>query len=303
MRIVLRKLAAAALALCLLAPGAVNVGASEASVGIVSVASNSLMFTERTYITFTVVTNANAKFVYIEYDGLIHRVENMATDPAGFYVWTARCMLSKPQEIVVYANSVDSVHGAQTRSLKIIESFLHSVEMDNEEYHKGDTVRITVKTNEKAEHVWVRYNDGTFKKGSLKSANPDGERTWTIDIKPEGTQTVRVSANTIYSYGGAASVERDVLFSEPVATVNGLRLSRANVPEGEYVTVTITTNVAATQVWVKHDDTTTDARLTRTTKSSKTWSATIRPEKTQTLSVYANVTKSETGASKKTISL
>jgi len=257
--------------------------------------------------TFTIVTSSQARFVFVEYNHSVYAAVFQSSNISGENIWVAEVSPSSTQDVVVYANSVNVTQGASRRSVRItvdqVGVLIYDIEADKDPVPKGESVTFTITTNEKAEHVWIRLPGSLYRK-AIRHSDRNDVKTWTVSFTPTEDMTIQVNANTRYSNTNAVSENYDVLLVDPPAKLTNLRANKTSLVTNESVTFTITTNVEATHVWVKYDgDKTADARNTRTTRASKTWSVTFTPSRTQTVTAYANITKTETHAATRSLDL
>jgi hypothetical protein len=137
---------------------------------------------------------------------------------------------------------------------------------------------------------------------TLQSAS-GAEKYWTITFKPNQTQTVTISANVAYKLSGAVSEDHHVTLISQPARISGFRTNRSSISFGDTVTLTITTNAQANNVWVSHDNRTSEATVSRTSRTTKTWTLSIAPASTQSITAYANTSYNETGAVSRSINI
>ena len=84
-----------------------------------------------------------------------------------------------------------------------------------------------------------------------------------------------------------------------VPNINRVEADSTEINAGDPVTFTIRTNEPANYVWVHYDNKDLYARYTSTDAAGyKVWAVTFYPEKSQTVSIYANTSRSFTGAAK-----
>jgi hypothetical protein len=160
----------------------------------------------------------------------------------------------------------------------------------------------------------VQFDGDRYAKGRMTSEG-NNTRTWTVAFRPGvGAQTVVVSANTGYFTRGATNQNFELTMGATAtvappstnvatgeATISAVRTNRSNIIFGENTTFTITTNVRATDVWLDVDNRDVPARLTRESRTTKTWTVTVSPDRSQTVTVFANSGADEVaGAARRT---
>ena len=89
---------------------------------------------------------------------------------------------------------------------------------------------------------------------------------------------------------------------EPEAVaIASVSVNRTTINAGDSVTLTIRTNSIANNVWVEFDNTNANAALQSTdTHGVKTWTVGIAPKESQKVRIYANTSKTSTGAARET---
>jgi hypothetical protein len=315
---------------CMLFPLAVSASNVATAASVVGFSAQNTAITIGQTVTISVTTNAAATHVFAELDGV--RASNgvpQSTDASGNVTWNLTVAPTRTQMVQIYANTSDSTAGAVNLSIQVtvagsaeavalpgavasttgveINSIVESVG------NTAGTVVLTVETNATANDVWVQFDGTPGKFSRARMENDTGAiKTWTLTFRPNGLQTVTVNANTAYVVRGAASQPFAVTFSAtpaageaavtPVttgggrATISNVRSNRSDLVTNESMTLTITTNLHATNVWVRVDDRDVAARLSRTTRASQTWTVTFTPARSQTMTVYANSADTTDGA-------
>jgi hypothetical protein len=178
----------------------------------------------------------------------------------------------------------------------------------------ANRVILTVETNTVAKEVWVQF--GTRFQRARIASQTDDVITWRFtEITLTEPQTVKVSANVEYLNRGAATRDFNVTMqATPPATnsasagggranITGVRANTSNIVVGRNIELTITTNINTTNVWVDVDGRTVTADERSSTRTTKTWRVVVTPNRSQTLTVYANTSDSAEGASTRTHSV
>lgn len=247
----------------------------------------------------TVKTNSAVNYVWVNYDGSNNAATYQSSDSSGSKIWTLSCYPAKSQNMTVYAGSSQTLTGAASKSVYVtvntVSAVISSVTSSKSTVNVDEEVTLTVKTNSAANYVWVGY-DNTSVNASYQSTDSSGVKTWTVVVKPSKTQTMTVYANAAQSPASAASRNFDIIVNV-AAAVNSVTSSKTSINEDESVTLTVKTNSVASYVWIVYDNTNISA-LHQSTDSSgvKTWTATFKPSRTQTMTVYANTRQSSSGA-------
>jgi len=266
-------------------------------------------------ISFTVNTTSAANFVYVysNVDGTTTSGLLTNTLDGGEKVWTVTASPKVSQNITVYASATQemtSSTSAATLQIPVTVSDTQGgasaagsfgvgsagvVVNDVSESAIGGNVTLTVRTSTLANNVWVQFDGTRFVQGRAVASNNPNEKVWTITFRPAQAQTVTVSANTRYQTNGATNISHDVLsrtasaVNRGTATITSVSVSPSTtISYNGSATLTIRTNLDTDYVWVDYDNTESDARLSSQTRTSKTWTVRISPDRTQTVTIYAN---------------
>jgi hypothetical protein len=282
---------------------------TEASVRGFSAENTTVNAGQSTIISVT--TNDITSHVFATVDGA--NVAGSFRSEGGHKIWTITFTPRATQLIPVYINTANSTSGAIVMFVQVTvaggtanvgtgtTTGTGGVAINDIWEARGTSAGqavLTVETSARANDVWVQFDGDKYAKGRLDSETAN-TRTWTITFRPSGAQLLTVSANTGYFTRGAANQQFQLTMGATTAppttsvptgdaTITGVRSSRSNVIIGESITLTITTNAHATDVWVLVDGHDMDARMTRQTRTAKTWTVTFTPDRSQTLTVYAN---------------
>ncbi len=145
----------------------------------------------------TVYTNADANYVWIEYNGgQTVRATQMSGTGSANRSWTARITPNASQTIRALANVTDTTEGAASRSYALtvreeerygtratISSADAEWDEDEDDLRNGDSayLEVTATTNSYANYVWFRYNgrDYTMSRVSRNSNNWEFRRNVT----------------------------------------------------------------------------------------------------------------------------
>jgi hypothetical protein len=171
----------------------------------------------------------------------------------------------------------------------------------------ANMVQLTVVTGPEANYVWVRFDSNRYVQGT-RTATDATSRTWVVNFRPTTMQAqqVQVGSNRTYSYRGASLRNFDVTLSAPFVaparpTIQNVSVSNRDVSQNSSTTFTIRTNVDATDVWVRTTDGREyDASRSSTASNSITWTVNFVPERSGTVSVYANSSRTSSNAARRT---
>jgi hypothetical protein len=129
-------------------------------------------------------------------------------------------------------------------------------------------------------------------------------RIWTINFRPAAwaAQEVEIGSNRSYNWPGAATRTHNLTLSQPFVsptnpTIQSVTVSNRNVSESGSITFTIRTNADAEHVWVRTvDGREINASRSNTSSSTRNWTVTFNPSRSGNVVVFANTTRTETGA-------
>ena len=259
---------------------------------------------EGTVIMVSIATTTAARYVYIEVDGQAQGVSYHSTRPDGNYLWVASIAPSYTQDVVIYANTTNSLQGAEqtTRTIAVTPRniAIERIENAKEAFSRGEAVSVNIYTNNQVSVVWAMTAAGNYKRATLVGDEPSGARLFNILLPLNESQTIRISANTEYSSRGAITRDHNVVVVNPPAQITNLTANRTTIIAGDSVNFTITTNLEAAYVWTNINGTAMDATLQRTSANSRTWVLTASPTSTQDVVFYANEVRNELNASTRT---
>ena len=275
-------------------------------------------------VTFSVRTTAQTNFVFAEVGNSRVTGTRLSTDANGIQTWQVVVTPTQSANIVVYANTTNTITGAATVTIPIIvegtvgnitqpgliggnvAGGLGIISVTETPATQRDHVQLTVVTGAQVNYVWVRFDTpGRYRFTNAPISQDATTRTWRIEFQPSHwtSQTVQVSANRVYETTGATNVNYTLTLSHPFVTsanpaIQTVNHTPNNVAANTNVTMTIRTNADVEHVWVvdangrEH----TAHRIQPTTIAARTWEVTFRPERTGTVQVFANRTRSTVGA-------
>jgi len=171
-------------------------------------------------------------------------------------------------------------------------------------------VQLTVVTGNQVADVWANFDranntraTGRFARATMLSQDTNS-RTWVIDFDPAvwAAQTIEIGANRTYTWPGATTQQYTLILSQPFVApaaprINSVNASPRTVSSGNSTTLTIATNLDVEHVWIRDvDGREFNAHRTTSTASARNWSVNFSPNRTGTVRVFANSTRTETGA-------
>ncbi|MCL2602900.1 MAG: hypothetical protein FWD90_00305 [Defluviitaleaceae bacterium] len=268
-------------------------------------------------ITLTVHTNAEATHVFAEIGGSRTQGTQVSQNAAGIRTWNVTLTpAAGANRVDIYANTSNTVVGGVTLSIPItVEGTstpqqpetpiapLAIVSITEIQAAAAGQIRLEIVTGMGATDVWVAHSNPRRFHKAVRVRTEAATQVWQVAFNPTPlVQTVQVSANVGYYTGGT---ERDfqVQNSMPfVPQAQPLILSAVTNPAqlavGSANIVTITTNNDVNYVWLMQGNT----RLVNATRTSaltaplRTWTATVIPATTGTITVHANSTNTATNA-------
>ena len=265
-------------------------------------------------VTLTIVTSAAPQFVWANLGGGRFMQANRTSQTATQATWE---LTYRPQNYVAHTIEVSANHAyvvddsIYTRSFSVALSapFVQpvtpvsisraTISPTTVDYRGRAT--ITVRTNHEAEYVWAMV-DGRRVNASRGSTTAT-LRNWTIDVRPDETQTITIYANVTNTEQGAATDTVRVTVRELQPRIENTRFSRNNIRVGEWTTIYITTNTEVEHVWAFVDNTRLNATRESSTSTTISWRIEVNTDNSQTITVYANRTNTSSGADTDRMSL
>jgi len=265
-------------------------------------------------ISFTVNTTSAANYVYVysNVDGITTSGLLTNTLDSGEKVWSVTASPKVSQNITVYASATQELTSSTSAATLQIPVTVSGTQGGTgtegygvgsagvavngiTESRTGSNVTLTVRTDAQANNVWVKFDGDRFVQGRPTASGSENEKVWTIVFRPSQAQTVTVSANTRYQTNGATNVSHNVMSASTAVTrgtavINSVSVSpsSAQISYNGSATLTIRTNAETDYVWVDYDNAESDARISSETRTSKTWTVRVSPDRTQTINIYAN---------------
>ena len=174
-------------------------------------------------------------------------------------------------------------------------------------------VQLTVVTGAEANEVWANFDrvnnaraTGSFRRGTMVSQDLNS-RTWVINFRPSvwTTQVVEIGSNRTYNWPGAATQTFNLTlaqqFVHATPEIRSATPGPRNVNAGGRVTFSISTNPTVEHVWIRDvDNREFTAIRGTTTATARNWTLEFHPNRTGDVTVFANNTRTETGAARRT---
>jgi len=278
-------------------------------------------------ITFSVRTTPQAQFVFAMIDGIRAQGTRISTDATGNHNWQITINPTRSATVVVFANATNTETGAASMSVPITVTGTTAADpvlpiipvtpgnvgnigpvgitnLRETPAIAPNAVRLTLNTGPEANYTWVRFDGSRYVQGTMIAQNAL-YRTWTIDFRPQtwAVQQVQVGANRTYHYTGAALQNFNLTLTQPFVPpifpeIRNAVLTPTQVNAGARQTIRITTNEHVGAVWIRDmDGRETNARsITPNTATTRTWEVNFNPTRSGTVTIYANATRTATGA-------
>ena len=326
---ILRTLTATVVAFLFIAAAPLAVSAQSA---IRSFSMDRTTISQGGSISFTVRTTAEATHVFATVDG-VHtqgtRVNANQND------WTVTVSPSRSTTVTIFANNQNNQTGAASISIPVTVTGTTSqtpstpaqttVAIPPAPANLGPIdiasvtetpataqgeVQLTVVTGAETNDVWVNFDrvnnaraTGRFARGTMISQNANS-RTWVINFRPNAwaTQQVEIGSNRTYNWPGASTQFHNLTLSQPFVppsnpAIQNVTVSNRSVNTGSNTTFTIRTNNDVEHVWVRDaDGREHNANRTTTSGANRNWTVTFNPVRSGNVTIFANATRTETGA-------
>jgi hypothetical protein len=204
----------------------------------------------------TIRTSSNAGHVWVHYDQTDVNALATGMDPSGRIIWTVTCYPLKSQQMEIYANADHSFSNAAVRlqgiSVDRHDVRILSTEADRTTVNHGESVSLTVQTNNEATEVWAETDSGKVYL-DYQYANHDGHKTWTSVFYPESTSTVWVYARKSGGREDSDSIRINVRTTEnptiyKVSVTPGFVVDGAGIEKNAFY---VTTNKSVTSVYLE----------------------------------------------------
>jgi len=268
-------------------------------------------------ITISITASPGTSFVFADIDGArVHATRPNNTSQN----WTLRITPPRTMNITVVANTANNTVGAANVVIPVTVNTTTAQQppvaqpstpmsiasiTETTPLREGE-IQLTIVTGSAINEVWVQFDGTLFRRGqeqvALRTAT---SRTWIINFRPQtlAVQTVRVGANTSYSFAGATLQDYTITLSAPFTTqrnplIQNVSVQNRDMMPGEQTTFTITTNTDVEFVWVV-DPSGNRHNATRTSAANaipRVWTVSFAPQVGGNVIVHANSTNIVTGA-------
>jgi hypothetical protein len=251
-------------------------------------------------VSLRIVTDSDSGAVWINHRGRYAQA-NRVSQSADQSTWEVNYSPNpfSAHQVVVSANHAFMIDGSQVTQnfdVNIVAPYvpavlaaINSVTVNQRSVDRGERATITVRTNRATEHVWAEV-DGSRVNGRVESTSASTRR-WTIDIRPDRSQSVRVFANTTNTDEGAVSDTIRVDVGDARARIHDVRIQDSTISRGSATRIEVETNAEANNVWAEVNGARINGRRENqgnSTTARRRWTIDVRPEWTQTISVFAN---------------
>ena len=275
-------------------------------------------------ITFTIRTiNANAVFASTG-GAFVHGVRQAAVGQANQATWLLTITPTVSQTVIIYANTSNIIEGAASVTLPITVNASTSINQPTGQVttqsgrhqilsiteipsRSTDTVTLRIVTDAAAQNVWLRLGENRNLQATRVS-NTATQRTWEVSYRPARfvPHQVHISANHAFVNDAFATSQTFMVnLTAPVdqdhPQITRVSASPSNIVVGERSTITVRTNLDVTHVWAEVDGRQVNARRNTSSATTRSWTMDVSPNRTQTISVYANTSNSVHGADRDSI--
>jgi hypothetical protein len=265
-------------------------------------------------VALRVVTNATPTHVWTYIPGTGYLQFTLATQTPDTKTWelTYRPALYMPHNAVISANHAWAVdQNVVTYNYMVllsapfvapivqIQPAITRVSMNPTTVIRDQRTTLTVRTNVDVNYVWAEVDDRRV--NATRTSSSATARTWSIEIRPDRTQTVAIYANSTNTVQGAASDSIRVTVREAEVAIIRADLGRTRIWEDEGTSIDVRTNLEAEHVWAIVDGRRVNATRGAASGNERTWTIDIRPRESQTIAIYANTTTSESNAARTTV--
>jgi len=284
-------------------------------------------------VTFTIRATPQTNFVFATVGGIQTQGSRITGNE-----WTLTVLPTQTGTVSVFANNTNNQNNAAIMNVPItvsgtgvganVTTPTHNVTIPAPPANLGPVeiasvtetpatqarfVQLTVVTSPQASYVWANFDrvnnvraTGRFALGTMVSQTATA-RTWVINFDPAtwAAQTVEIGSNRTYAWGGAATQQFNVTLSQPFVAPVAPRINSASpnprtVNRGRSTTITIATNLDTEHVWIRDaDNREFTAHRTTTTATARNWSVTFTPERSGSVTIFANNTRTEVGAARR----
>ena len=262
-------------------------------------------------VNFTIRT-AGANFVFADVGGTA-----ISATSTGQQSWTLSVNPAVTGNVTVHANTTNDRNGSATITVPITVAAgggtahiptaptgqQHQIfSIQETEAPAANMVTLTIVTDDRVNDVWIsesgRYILGT------RTGTSGNQSTWTVTYRPSRyvAHTVQVSANHAYVLDNRVATQTvQVNLTAPFVpqiapAIQSTSLSQSTINDGARTTLTVRTNLDVEFVWAEVDGRRVNLRRGTATAHLRSWTVEIRPDRTQTIPVFANHTDTSSGA-------
>jgi hypothetical protein len=216
-----------------------------------------------------------------------------------------------PHQVQVNANrayQIDQFIATENFTVNLTAPFVRQVQpnigrasISPATINTGERSTISIRTNLDVEYVWAEVDGRRVdaRRGTATTTN----RNWTIDIRPERTQEVRVHANSTNTTQGAITETVRVTVRDEEPTIRSASIGSNHVWHGQGTRIDLQTNNEVRYVWAIVDGSRVNGRRDGGTGNNRNWIIDIHPTHNQTIRVYALSTDRERDGDSRTFSI
>jgi hypothetical protein len=187
-------------------PGGETTTATNGTISITGVKKGSDKYYDGDIVRFTVTTNAAVNYVFAQYDGQPYTVGVLQpSSTAASKIWVFAFRPTRSQLLTIQANTEystgNSIKVYQNIELlpisqKPVPVVIQNITPDKNPVNKGESIRLTIRTNLDANFVWVEYDTNKVATVQRPSTTTATYKTWIADFKPTSDQSVVVNASS-----------------------------------------------------------------------------------------------------------
>jgi|GEM_PF-3531895 len=317
----LAMLCIAALAVTMPVSLSANTGNPAAAFTFVSVSQSTVNAGQP--VTFTLSTTG-ANFVFANIAGT--NVPAVETQTLGNQTtWSLTVTPMQSQTILIYANTIQAMEGSSVISFPITVNaagmmdqqvqqggFQHTPQVGAHRIYSIEEITATepnsvilrIVTDANAGAVWMGPEATGSYRQATRVSQSGSQSTWEMRYRPTHfrAHNVTISANARYELGPTVvSQNFSVNLTAPYVPTARPAITRITpnsviVDRRDRTDVSIRTNLDARYVWAEVDGSRINARHSTASATVRNWTLDFRPDRSQTVRVYANNTDSPTGA-------
>jgi len=324
-------LALSALMLVTVLPGTVIASSTAPAFTLVNVGQTTITAGQSMTINLSTV---NASYVFANVNGATTAATRVATNNAtGESAWNLTVSPNATQPVTIFANTVNNQTGAASFAVPITVTGQQPAQPQaptGQGQHRinsiattaatANNVTLTIVTDAGVNYVWINIGPDQYMR-ARSTAQDANQRTWTISYRPRraGEHQVTVSANHAWVLDGRqvsqvhtitqAAIDTPAPSASPTpgtaasgaASITRLTANPSTINPGGRATINVRAGREVTHVWAMVDGSRVNARREQGGATTTSWSIDVRPDRTQTITVYANTSNSADGAATDTI--